>query len=127
LDRVNEDAPAKYNQVVVNWYEVGHDFTPSHFDCVRGMVPGATVATVSLVERSDAAPRHLVFKPTKAVAAADRRHLRIPTAHGQCVTFGGAALSDWRHGVPAATAPHGAPERAVSRRVSLTFRAYRAS
>eukprot|EP00397_Hematodinium_sp_SG-2012_P047307 GEMP01053758.1.p1 GENE.GEMP01053758.1~~GEMP01053758.1.p1 ORF type:complete len:329 (+),score=79.73 GEMP01053758.1:39-989(+) len=116
MDHLNKDEshPA-YNQVVINWYEEGHNYTPFHIDCVLGMAPGATVATVTLVEDATKEPRNLVFKP--AENPAPHLHLRIPTTHGQCVTFGGAALSEWRHGIRKAKGP-------VARRISLSFRSY---
>ena len=116
VDHLNEGRSPAFDQFVVNWYENGRDYTPFHIDWLGGMAPGATVATVSLVEEAEGTePRHLVFKPAKA--SAKSLHLRIPSANGMCVTFGDEALSKWRHGVPKAHGP-------VARRISLSFRSY---
>eukprot|EP01063_Lacrimia_lanifica_P013242 TRINITY_DN19869_c0_g1_i1.p1 TRINITY_DN19869_c0_g1~~TRINITY_DN19869_c0_g1_i1.p1 ORF type:complete len:288 (+),score=73.31 TRINITY_DN19869_c0_g1_i1:75-938(+) len=140
LDHLNARRGAgqpAYNQLVVNWYETAEEYTPMHFDCLDGMPPGADVTVVNLIDpspevREDRLPyvvrprrgkatalpstpvlRQLVFKKRRSPKTVKR----IDCAHGSCVTFGGAALTEWRHGVPKAQA-------FAARRVSLSFRSY---
>jgi len=118
LDHLNTlHGHGAYNQLVVNWYCEGRNYTPFHMDCLDGMIDKATVATVTLVDEkvADAESRRLVFKP--AQNSAPNLHLRIPTTNGQIIIFGGDALTKWRHGIPKTKGD-------VARRISLSFRSY---
>ncbi len=101
-----------YNQLVVNWYEEDTDYCPIHRDCLDNMSDGATVSIVNILESEDLASRELVFRPGNY-----KPLIKIPCNNGLCVTFGGVALTEWRHGVPEAKEP-------AARRISLSFRSY---
>lgn len=47
LEHVNRNG-ADYNQVVINWYKDGQDYTPQHSDCEEGMKESADIVIVSL-------------------------------------------------------------------------------
>ena len=100
-------APAKlegFNQYVVNWYDGGDDI-PMHSDCVEGMVPGASIAIVSL-----GAPRTLHF-----VSRDSPRHgIALRVDHGSVVYMCGDTQKEFRHGVQAGE----------GKRISVTQRIY---
>ena len=113
MNHLNREG-GQYNQLVVNWYLDGTEYCPFHIDCLTGMRPKSNVAIVTLVDHCVEGQRTLVFKPTSRVSST---RLSIPTTHGQCVVFGGSALTHWRHGIPKTS--HNVP-----RRISLSFRSY---
>ena len=114
MDHLNEAGGGQYNQLSVNWYQDGTDYCPIHMDCLTGLRPHSNIAIVTLMEPCAEDQRTLIFKPTPLVSSPP---LCIPTTHGQCVEFGGTALTQWRHGLPKT-------EHALARRISLSFRSY---
>jgi len=113
MDHLNR-AGGQYNQLVINWYLDGTEYCPFHIDCLTGMRSGSNVAIVTLMDHCVEGQRTLDFKPPSHVSST---RLCIPTTHGQCVVFGGSALTHWRHGIPKTS-------HKVSRRISLSFRSY---
>lgn len=105
-DFLNEKYDQTYNQLTVNWYESGTDYTPYHRDWVENMPNHAKISIVSIVE-SDDNPRNLVFRIDPSI--------RIACRNGICVTFGDKFLNV-RHGVPQMPG--------TSQRISLSFRSY---
>jgi alkylated DNA repair dioxygenase AlkB len=120
LEYVNRDG-AGYNQVVVNWYKDGQDYTAQHSDCEDGMKEGADIVVISLGEE-----RNFKIRPKNInVDGADKdtdvvtkvEGLDIPCPHGSILTMGGHTQKFFRHGVPksASEAP----------RISITFRSFK--
>ena len=112
-DHLNKVGGGQYNQLVVNWYRDGTDYCPFHHDCLTGLRPNSNVAIVTLMDPDATDTRPLVFKPNKRFVSSTK--LFIPTTHGQCVEFGGTALTHWRHGIPK-------QQQYGTRRISLSFR-----
>ena len=117
MDFMNQNRSPKeiYNQVVINWYEDGADYTPFHVDCLDGM-RNEEVAIVSLVEETKNS-RYLVFKPIQKLVANAPPQLWIASQNKMCVSFKNAALTKWRHGFPPS-------KESVGKRISISFRSY---
>ncbi|KAH0293574.1 hypothetical protein M436DRAFT_77537 [Aureobasidium namibiae CBS 147.97] len=110
-----------YNQVVINWYKDGQDFTPQHSDCEEGMKEGADIVIISLGDERDfkIRPKNIKVEGTdgNADVAAKSEGLDVPCPHGSILTMGGHTQKLFRHGVP----------KSVSEgpRISITFRSFR--
>lgn len=74
--------------------------TQAHHHAVRHQQQNNSDAPVSIVSVIDPQPpssaalenpRHLVFKPAMGFNRGPEDHLRTPSTHGLCVTFGGEA------------------------------------
>jgi alkylated DNA repair dioxygenase AlkB len=119
LEYVNRD-DGGYNQVVINWYKDGQDYTAQHSDCEDGMKEGADIVVISLgdkrifrirpknLEKVDVDSKSEVVKP---------EGLDVSCPHGSVLTMGGHTQRFFRHGVPksASEAP----------RISITFRKFK--
>jgi alkylated DNA repair dioxygenase AlkB len=120
LDYVNREGGG-YNQVVVNWYKDGQDYTPQHSDCEDGMEEGADIVVISLGDerlfkiRPKNLKREEVDGDMGVVAKGEGLDVACP--HGSVLTMGGQTQKFFRHGVPksASEAP----------RISITFRKFK--
>ena len=108
LDYVNRDI-AGYNQVVINWYKDGQDYTAQHSDCEEGMEEGADIVIISLGDE-----RVFKIRPKQSLHAED---LKIPCPHGSVLTMGGHTQKLFRHGVPKSASKEP--------RISITFRKFK--
>ncbi|KAG9563613.1 hypothetical protein KCU71_g5120, partial [Aureobasidium melanogenum] len=108
LEYVNRD-DAGYDQVVINWYKDGQDYTAQHSDCEEGMEEGADIVIISLGDE-----RLFKIRPKNSSHAED---LRIPCPHGSVLTMGGHTQKFFRHGVPKSTSK--------DPRISITFRKFK--
>jgi alkylated DNA repair dioxygenase AlkB len=119
LEYVNRD-DGGYNQVVINWYKDGQDYTAQHSDCEDGMEEGADIVVISL---GDERTFKIRPKNLQSEQGADSKGevamiegLDIPCPHGSVLTMGGHTQKMFRHGVPksASEGPH----------ISITFRKF---
>lgn len=109
----------KYNQVIVNWYQNGHDFIAAHSDCVIGMKPHAGIAILSLYENARD-ERELIFTSKKVDSIeqdAIYSNVRIRAPHGSIITMHGDTQQRFRHKVPKAL-------DIQTSRISITFRKF---
>jgi alkylated DNA repair dioxygenase AlkB len=120
LEYVNRD-DGSYNQVVINWYKDGQDYTAQHSDCEDGMEEGADIVVISLGDE-----RIFKIRPknpqreegdSETIVVNKTEGLDIPCPHGSVLTMGGHAQKFFRHGVPkfASEGP----------RISITFRKFK--
>jgi len=124
-----QDNDPQFNQVVVNWYADGADYIAMHSDCEIGMVPNATIVSITL---TDCSTDHRVFKLNrKAKAAALDKNLDlhyeslgIVLRNGCVITMGGKTQSLYRHGVPKMFYPGPEIKPVLGRRIALTFRQF---
>lgn len=120
LEYVNRNG-AGYNQVVINWYKDGQDFTPQHSDCEEGMKDGADILIISLGDERELKIRPKNIKVEGADgnpgAAAKSEGVDVPCPHASILTMGGQTQKFFRHGVPKSTSE--AP------RISITFRSFK--
>lgn len=72
LEHVNRDNAAGYNQVVINWYKDGQDYTAQHSDCEIGMEEGADIVVISLGDE-----RVFKIRPKSSPHAEDLRFLAL--------------------------------------------------
>ncbi|KAG9557183.1 hypothetical protein KCU71_g10561, partial [Aureobasidium melanogenum] len=108
LEYVNRDN-AGYDQVVINWYKDGQDYTAQHSDCEEGMEEGADIVVISLGDE-----RLFKIRPKHSPHAKD---LRIRCSHGSVLTMGGDTQKFLRHGVPKSASKDS--------RISITFRKFK--
>ena len=105
---------AKYNQVVVNWYENENDYMPSHSDWTDGMVKGHKISALTLTETDEDKKRSLVVaSKSEGVTHA------IKLTHGQILTMRDGFQELYRHEVPALSL-----EPKKNRRISISFRQF---
>jgi len=108
MDHIGTHSNQTYNNLVINWYEDGQDYTPIHKDCLDGML-GSNICIVNIVDGP--LLRDFVLIP------GDRKaHIHVQCSNGLGIVMKKEAL-DRRHGVPKV-------DTDVSRRISLSFRTY---
>jgi hypothetical protein len=119
LEYVNRD-DGGYNQVVINWYKDGQDYTAQHSDCEDGMEEGADIVVISL---GDERTFKIRPKNLQSEQGADSKGevakiegLDIPCPHGSVLTMGGHTQKMFRHGVPKSASE--------GPRISITFRKF---
>lgn len=117
MDYLNRGREAKYNHVIVNWYETAEDYIAYHRDCTIGMNDNADVSVVTLLEDSDY-PRDFVIKGNQNDNVYEQ--VRVKTNHGSIITMNQEAIVKFRHGVP--IVPH---DEKTSRRISMSFRSFK--
>lgn len=110
LQYMNEGLSIPFNQVVVNWYADGIDYTPLHADCETGMVPDAEIAALTLGDSN----RPFVMR-NKTAGSYFKLVEMCP--HGTILTMFGSTQAEFRHGVP----QQSECERS---RISVTFRKF---
>lgn len=97
-----------FNNCLANLYETGQNTMGFHQDSYDGLIPGSSIAIVSL-----GAARRLVFR------SLDRsHHHEFVLEHGSVLLMTALTQRGWSHAVPR--------EEAAGRRVSLTFRSFAA-
>ncbi|CAD0106372.1 unnamed protein product [Aureobasidium uvarum] len=111
LNYVNRDN-AGYNQVVINWYKDGQDFTAQHSDCEVGMEEGADIVIISLGDE-----RVLKIRAKHLEHLEHGEALKVPLPHGSVLTMGGHTQKLFRHGVPKSDSEEP--------RISITFRRFK--
>ena len=102
------------NQLIINWYDGGSEYTPMHHDCLDGMDRTAGVTIVSFNCREG--KRTLIFKPNNIKANKDYV-IEYEQDNGTWININGPWLTEWRHGIAKQPDTKG-------RRVSLSFRTY---
>jgi alkylated DNA repair dioxygenase AlkB len=95
-----------FNGCLANLYETGDNTMGFHQDSYDGLVPGSTIAIVSL-----GATRRLVFR---SLDRKDRAELALE--HGSLLLMTERTQRGWTHAVPR--------DRSAGCRVSLTFRQF---
>ena len=100
------------NQVVVNWYEDGNDFTPMHRDCLNGLDTSTGVTIISLNHPAES-KRALIMEHVST-----KESKEYSQHNGAWINMNGKFLTDWRHGVPVDTEDLG-------QRISISLRTYR--
>lgn len=110
---INSDP--KYNQVIANWYEGSNDYIAYHADCVKGMIPDAKIAILSLYpDTNPSKTRYLQIKPKNKVSAlVDILTIRLD--HGQIITMCNKTQDYFVHGILK-------DDKEVNPRISLSFR-----
>ncbi|CAD0082027.1 unnamed protein product [Aureobasidium vineae] len=108
LEYVNRDN-AGYDQVVINWYKDGQDFTAQHSDCEVGMEEDADIVIISLGDER-------IFK-IRAKHLEHEEALKVPLPHASILTMGGHTQKFFRHGVP--------KSNSKEPRISITFRKFK--
>ena len=104
-----------FNSLLLNLYRDGQDAMGCHADDEPELVPGASIASVSL-----GATRTLRFKPrTSSALAAEEAPLALELAHGDLLLMDSPTQQHWLHGLPRR-------QRVKTPRLNLTFRQVRA-
>jgi alkylated DNA repair dioxygenase AlkB len=120
LDFLNlKEETTPFNQVIINWYGNGKDYTAPHSDCEKDMVPNAGIAIVSLCE-DEKSPRELRLTPKKLKTEKNDnlyKHINIKMKHGCIITMCGDTQKKFKHRIPKAL------DNPTSR-ISLTFRKF---
>jgi alkylated DNA repair dioxygenase AlkB len=120
LDFLNEKEPVnKYNQVIVNWYQNGKDYTAPHSDCEKGMLTDAGITIITLCENENF-PRELRITAKKLKTQKNDSlypQIKIKLKHGCIITMHGETQKNFRHSVPKAVDN-------LTSRISLTFRKF---
>jgi alkylated DNA repair dioxygenase AlkB len=120
LDFLNEkEKTNKYNQIIINWYENGRDYTAPHSDCQQGIIANEGIAIVTFCEDVNF-PRALIITPKKLENEINDylfKKLKIKLEHGCIVTMHGDIQKNFRHSVPKQI------DNKTSR-ISLTFRKF---
>ncbi|KAJ9457168.1 DNA oxidative demethylase ALKBH2 [Diplonema papillatum] len=102
----------EYDMCLLNFYEHGNHYCPSHSDCTRELAPGSAIACLSW-----GAARRMVISPKRQYVPACTR-LDLWLEDGDLVVMCGDTQATHAHSItkdPTSTAP----------RVSFTFRKYR--
>ena len=108
LDYLNDHSEHKYNQVVINWYADGADYTPQHADCEKGMLDNANIAVLTLGDSErDFRIRNKPREPFTETS--------ISCSHGTIIKMCGAFQKNLRHGIPKCS-------KCKKSRISITFR-----
>jgi alkylated DNA repair dioxygenase AlkB len=120
LQYVNRDKDG-YNQVVINWYKDGQDYTAQHSDCEDGMEEGADIVIISLGDERifKIRPKNLQIEQEadRKSEEAKTEGLDFPCPHGSVLTMGGHTQRFFRHGVPKSASE--------GPRISITFRKFK--
>jgi alkylated DNA repair dioxygenase AlkB len=111
-ERVNAFAGTRFNHVLCNRYRDGRDNMGLHADDEPELGPDPVVATLSL-----GATRRMTLVPRRP-RDGERRALELPS--GSLLVMRGACQRRFRHGIPR-------EPRVTDERISVTFRAIRAS
>lgn len=102
-----------YNMCLVNWYDNGDHYISPHSDDERQLVPGSTIASVSL-----GATRKFLLAPKKGVdGIGDAVALKLDLEDGDLVIMGGTTQKTHVHSVPK-------DSKCESQRVNITFRVF---
>ncbi|KAJ3023824.1 UNVERIFIED_CONTAM: hypothetical protein HDU68_008437 [Siphonaria sp. JEL0065] len=133
MDAINNGRPdeLKYNQLVVNWYENGMDYTPNHVDLGKGLVDDDIVTLTLLCETESKDPlrvfrmKPILWKQQQAAeekegsvdGSLSRVQVDILTSHGSVIKMGGQVQNYYRHGIPKMM-------ECDARRISLSFRRF---
>ena len=126
LDYFNEletTGEEKYNQVIVNWYLNGNDYTAAHSDCEIDMVENAPIVIISIQGKTDDhLNRTLVVKPQLYFRqqGGDYIHEKydILMPHGTVVEMCGDMQQKFTHKLPKES-PEFPP------RISITLRKFK--
>jgi alkylated DNA repair dioxygenase AlkB len=151
VNHFNKDVDGAYNEVTVNWYEDGRNYTAQHADYTEGMNLDLPIVIVTFCPDSEKLLRQFWIRAKSSAAAlgdgtaegaSDGRFARcsaksetapitggdlyidsllIPTHHGRVIRMGGRMQEEYRHGVP----KHSIDPQSCAPRVSVTLRAYK--
>ena len=115
-----------YNQIVVNWFENGHNFIPRHKDYPHGLDLDAGVVTVSLMDQTPHTPQQWDTQTRElVVGGTPNGPLRIDMGHKTIVRLRHEYLTEYTHGVPRTKSlNHFGLRESVPRRISVSFRRY---
>lgn len=97
-----------YNFVILNYYENGKSKLGAHSDDTRDLVPGTSIASVSI-----GAERPFVLTP-RHTSGSGGAEVRMMLASGSLAVMAGNTQSAYKHEVPASAA--------VGWRINMTFR-----
>lgn len=98
----------KYNFALLNYYKDGNDCIGAHSDSEPDLVPGHTIASISL-----GAERHFVLQH-KHRKGKESKHV-ILLQNGSMITMGGNCQEFYKHSVPTR-------KRVQTPRINITFR-----
>ncbi len=111
LDFLNRGQTVPFNQVVINWYETGADYTAAHSDCELGMLEDAEIATLTLGESNR--PFRIREK------GGEHFCLEVICGHGTILTMFGDMQKCFLHEIPK-------QPKCSHSRISVTFRKFKA-
>ncbi len=97
----------EYNFVLCNLYPDGNSYIGYHCDNEKDIVPGSTIASISL-----GAERDFLLKKKDEK---DRPPIKVSLPSGSLLTMEGSTQENWKHSVPARKKVRG-------KRINLTFR-----
>ncbi|CAG8469548.1 15640_t:CDS:1 [Dentiscutata erythropus] len=105
-EKIESILNAKFNFVLLNWYQSGNDYIGEHSDSEKGLVPQGIIASVSF-----GIPRTIIFRNKS-----DKKLLRkIILENGSMVIMKGTTQRFWKHAIPK-------EKKIKDGRISLTFR-----
>lgn len=109
----------QYNQVIANWYENG-DSIACHADCVKYMIPNASIAVMSLYKTDDGIRTLEILPKSSRKDTSVYEKLCIPLTSGLLVIMHGKMQKEFVHGIPPLDLDDSVEKD--MRRLSLSFR-----
>ena len=107
----------KYNQFIINWYEIG-DYIAEHSDCCVGMIEDFEITTLHIIEDElydDEFEFKIIKKANKEEHYTKNEALIIPLKQGEYISMGGKTFQKlYNHGV----------EKGGVRRINISFRQF---
>ena len=103
-----------FNQVIVNWYENGSDFTPYHSDCTKNLLPNSEIVILTLNDTQQDPERLFTLKAKRTEKDTIYQKINILTENGLILSMCGDTQAKYRHSLPKMITQ--------MRRISITFR-----
>ncbi|RIB28519.1 hypothetical protein C2G38_1903738, partial [Gigaspora rosea] len=105
-EKIESILNAKFNFVLLNWYQNGNEYIGEHSDSEKGLVPQGIIASVSF-----GAPRTFIFKNKSDKKLTHKLILE----NGSMLIMKGTTQQFWKHTIPK-------EKKIKDGRISLTFR-----